>query len=351
MAPPGISFADLMETARSLPPEVRADPNRLMFTMAVTVIRHFFGKQSCEDHIIQDATHSRPDGFLRLRFTPGLERERKTSRVLDFAETLFNLQHVAGFDDRVDQMRAGQIEATFAEFDFARFLYLHDIAFKFVTPTGIKGKDYDFAIEYADGRSACADAKCRLEGTAIRAETIKNSLNKARSNNLPPDEPGIVFVKVPQNWLEQEHVRKGFYTAVEEFLRKTERIVSVVVYTTVTMELPNKKMMLLRHRFHEFLNPSHRFDRTKDWALFQNYKVLEEWGGAHPKWVRVFSQGFVMRKCADAESYLLPKQTADACDARPLRAVPKTRTNGKSTAFTCPCRGSRAPPGGLLFRG
>ena len=37
MAPPQISFADLMETARSLPPEVRADPNRLMFTMAVTV--------------------------------------------------------------------------------------------------------------------------------------------------------------------------------------------------------------------------------------------------------------------------------------------------------------------------
>ena len=177
-----------------------------------------------------------------------------------------------------------------------RFLYLHDIPFKFVTPTGIKGKDYDFAIEYVDGRSACADAKCRLEGTAIRAETVKNSLNKARSNNLPPDEPGIVFVKVPQNWLEQEHMRKGLYTAVGEFLRKTERIVSVVVYTTVTVELPDKKMMLLRHRFHEFLNPSHRFDRTKDWALFKNYKVPEEWGGAHPKWVRVFSQGFFMRE-------------------------------------------------------
>jgi hypothetical protein len=151
-------------------------------------------------------------------------------------------------------------------------------------------------IKYADERSACADAKCRLEGTAIRAETIKNSLNKARSNNLPPDEPGIVFVKVPQNWLEQEHVRKGIYTAMEEFLRKTERIVSVVVYTTVTMELPDKKMMLLRHRFHEFLNPSHRFDRTKNWALFKDYKVPEEWGGAHPKGVRVFSQGFVMRE-------------------------------------------------------
>jgi hypothetical protein len=64
MAPARLSFADLMETARSFPQEVRADPNRLTFTMAVTVIRHFFGKEWCEDHIIQDAAHSRPAGFL-----------------------------------------------------------------------------------------------------------------------------------------------------------------------------------------------------------------------------------------------------------------------------------------------
>jgi hypothetical protein len=116
-----------METARSLPPEVRADPNRLTFTMAVTIIRHFFGKQWCEDNIIQDADRSRPDGFLRIDFTLGFQGERKTARILDFAEMLFNLQHIEGFDDRVDQMRAGQVESTFAEFDFARFLYIHTL--------------------------------------------------------------------------------------------------------------------------------------------------------------------------------------------------------------------------------
>ncbi len=295
MVPTRLSLADLMETARSFPHEVRADPNRLTFTMAVTVIRNFFGRQWCEDHVIQDAAHSRPAGFLRLDFTPGFEGERKTSRVLDFAETLFNLQHVEGFDDRVYQMRAGQVEATFAEFDFARFLFIHDITFQFVMPTGVKGGDYDFCIEYADGREACADAKCRLEGTEVRADTVKNSLNKARTNNLPPDKPGIIFVKVPQTWLEQEDVRKGIYAVVEGFLRNTERIVSVVVYATVVMELAEQKMMMMRHRFHEFLNDSHRFDMTKNWALFKDYKVPEEWGGMHPKWTRVFSQGFIMR--------------------------------------------------------
>lgn len=34
---------------------------------------------------------------------------------------------------------------------------------------------------------------------------------------------------------------------------------------------------------------------SKSWALFKDYKVPDEWGGTHPKWDRVFSQGFIMR--------------------------------------------------------
>jgi hypothetical protein len=292
--PSRISFPDLMETARTFPDEVRANANRQIFTLAASIIRHFFGQQWYEVHIIQDAANSRPAGFLRLDFSSDFERERKTARFLDFAEMLFNLQHIDGFDDRIDQMRTGQIEATFAEFDFARFLYLHDIAFRFVEASGVKGEDYDCAIQYADGREACADAKCRLEGTELRPETIRNSLNKARTNNLPADKPGIVFVKVPQDWLEQQEVRIGIRDVVKSFLRNTERIVSVVVYANV-LAVAENTMMLMRHRFEEYPNLRHRFDMSKSWTLFKDYKVPEEWGGAHPKWVRVFSQGFVMR--------------------------------------------------------
>ena len=140
----------------------------------------------------------------------GAVGESKTSRLLDFAENLFNLQNIDGFDDRVNRLRAdSMIESTFAEFDFARFLYIHDIDFKFVVPCGVAGKDYDYRIRYADGREVCADAKCRLEGTQMRADTIVNALKKARSNNLPHDEPGAVFVKVPASWLEDEVMRRG----------------------------------------------------------------------------------------------------------------------------------------------
>jgi hypothetical protein len=67
MAPHRVSFADLMETARSLPPEIRGNPDTQMFTIAVTIIRHFFGQQWCEDHILQDASLSKRAGFLRAK--------------------------------------------------------------------------------------------------------------------------------------------------------------------------------------------------------------------------------------------------------------------------------------------
>lgn len=168
--PKRISLADLEETRRKFPDEVKADPAREIFTAAVSVVRHFFGHDWYMDHIFQDAAGTRPPGFMRIDYTQGPEGEKKTSRLLDFAENLFNLQYIDGFDDRVDQMRTGDIEATFADFDFARFLYIHDIDFKFVVPSGVAGKDYDFGIQYSDGRDACADAKCRLEGTEMRAE-------------------------------------------------------------------------------------------------------------------------------------------------------------------------------------
>ena len=129
----------------------------------------------------------------------------------------------------------------------------------------------------------------------MRAETILNALRKARSNNLPPNEPSAVFVKVPQEWLEYETVRRGIYATVRDFLRNTQRVVTVVIYAVVVKQLKEEKMMLMRHRFHEFENFQHRFDKSQSWVLFRDYVVPEEWGGMPPKWDRVFSKGFLMR--------------------------------------------------------
>jgi len=286
-----LRLAGLEETRRSFPEDF--PPNRVTFTLAITILKRLLGEDWLHANVLQDADFSRPNGFFRIEFSSDERREFKTARVLDFAETLFNLQRVEGFDDRVAQMRTADPEATFAEFDFGKFLYVHGIDFRFVIPTGTRGQDYDYSLRYADGRTACADAKCRVEESQIRPESIRHALETARKRNLPKDEPGIVFVKVPQAWIEQTNVLGEVTAVVRDFLRQTQRMVLVVLYSPLFILRNDQKMMWMRHLFHEIENQVHRFDCGKSWLLFRDVIALPEWQGMPPFWQRIFSKGSV----------------------------------------------------------
>jgi hypothetical protein len=82
-----LSLADLNERCRSYPEHIRREKNWMIFQLPVSIIRHFFGRAWVENNIIQDGKRSRPAGFFRMDFSPDFEREKKTFRVLDFAET------------------------------------------------------------------------------------------------------------------------------------------------------------------------------------------------------------------------------------------------------------------------
>ncbi len=292
MTPSLNTLADLDRTIASFPAEVRQNTGWTTFALATSIIGHFLGRDWVTANIPQqDASSSGPVGFFQMDFSSAERAEAKTARIVDFAETLFNLRHIGGFDERVDQMRTGNSESSFAEFDFGRFLYVHDIDFRFVVPSGQRGRDYDCALTYGDGRSARADAKCRIESSEIRPDAIRHALETARKKNLPKDEPGIVFVKVPQTWLQFADVRHGLVDVAADFLRQTERIVLVALYCSAQFPAKEHRLTVMRHLQEEVENPKHRFDMTKSWRLFKGFQVPREWNGMPPKWHRVFSRG------------------------------------------------------------
>lgn len=137
-------------------------------------------------------------GFLVRPSAGGLDVPRHRVR-----RKLLNLQHINGFDACITQMRGDgdKIESTCAELDFGRFLYIHNVGFRFVAPQMTKGSDYDFEIVYPDALVVAADAKCKLETAAIEPGGVKKSLRRTREQ-LPKDRPGIVFVKIPQRWID-----------------------------------------------------------------------------------------------------------------------------------------------------
>src|SRR5258706_6760729 len=67
----------------------------------------------------------------------------------------------------------------------------------------------------------------------VRIETIRHALEHGRSPNLPKSEPGIIFLKLPQTWLETRELRQGLREVVRDFLHTTERIANVVLYTSL----------------------------------------------------------------------------------------------------------------------
>ncbi len=232
-------------------------------------------------------TAPRP-GFLRMDFSSGdRRREATVFRVIELAESLYNLQNVEGFDACISQMKGGgeKIQSTCAELDFGRFLCIHDVEFRFVIPQMATGSDYDVELCYPDGLAVPADAKCKFENTKINPKSIINSLEIGRKK-LPADRPGIIFVKVPQRWIVDVENAAAMVDAGRKFLRNTDRIVAVTFY--VSHLETRDDVVMHRYALRELTNETSRFHQERNWELFTNYYVPPSWNGMPPKWQRLF---------------------------------------------------------------
>ena len=237
-----ITVEDLHKLAASFPDEMREDDGGRSNGVANSVIAHFLGKDWFAAHIRHDVGKR---GYLNLDFSSDRRREATVFRVIELAENLFNLQGIEGFDACIAQMRVGaeKIESTCAELNFGRFLYIHDIDYRFVVPQSRKGGDYDFEVIYPGELVVPADAKCKFETTGINPDSVRNSLKKARKQ-LPDDRAGIIFMKVPQSWITDLAVAVPMVNVGREFLKHTDRVVSIKYYVSFLDTINN----MVRHR-------------------------------------------------------------------------------------------------------
>lgn len=93
--------------------------------------------------------------------------------------------------------------------------------------TGVTGIDFDIGAMLGESDTAW-EVKCKLEGTAINESTVKNSINKARSQ-LPTDRPTVVVLKIPEIWVTEPSIEAQFRTVISDVFRSTGRISAIVV--------------------------------------------------------------------------------------------------------------------------
>jgi hypothetical protein len=201
-------------------------------------------------------------------------------RWLEFAETLLNLQNITGFETVLDELFNGKIEAAYAELEIARMLAMFGWKFKFVCPIGGTKQNYDLEIFYPDGYKVCAETAAKFEATTPRGKSILTSIRDSREQ-LPDDEPGVIFIKVPERWVRDAELADRIKNVANGYLNQSEHIRSIKFYSPITIFTTERTTR--RHLYIEVSNP--RF-QERNWDMFQDEKVPI--GGRPSWWIRIF---------------------------------------------------------------
>jgi len=214
-------------------PSGAPDADFVTFGMATEYLRGFVDNEWTNQLVFGEhptvARSNRPGrAFMRAEARAADERYRNQQRTLRIAELLFNLQDVDGIDAKVEALRSGNVESTYSELEAGAFLLRRAVQFRYVTPSGTKGSDYDAELPLPEAAKVNCEMKCKVEGTDLGEGAVRNPLQAARKQ-LPPGEPGLVFLKVPEAWVYQPETPQVIPTTIDAFLRSTSRVVAVVL--------------------------------------------------------------------------------------------------------------------------
>jgi hypothetical protein len=278
---PRITIRNLLNTYINitLNQQLKNDEWAKSYYLSMAVLKHFLGEEWVKNYT-EPGEGNR--GFLQPDPTDFDRMQIKFFRSIDLAELLFNLQNIEGFDSCLGRLRGGDIEPTLAELDAARMLYINDHLFWFVEPEGEDGNNFDFRLILPGIGIANLETKCNIERQDISIVTIKNSLNKARSQ-LPPKEKGIIFIKLPAQWIDKPDFSRQSAQLATHFMRGTDRVVSVKYYAA-PMDFVNGRI-IQGHRFLEVTSPK-RYG--ENWDLLTNWTPpAGAWNALPRKWVRM----------------------------------------------------------------
>jgi hypothetical protein len=152
--------------------------------------------------------------------------------MINLVEMLINLQIVEGFDVCLKQLRLPQLQSGLSELQTGMILYQCGLPFRYVDPAAVPGRTYDIEFQRPDGVFGFAEVKCQYDETQWSEKTLRNILSRGRKQ-IPSGGPGVLFVKLPQSFLEEGeerhfHLRAEIVPTAKDFLRGTSRVVKII---------------------------------------------------------------------------------------------------------------------------
>ena len=230
-----------------------------VYGLAQYVLAYFLGMDWVSSHVHRPADAA---DYLRAGPTsgPGARPDdggRHLLRVINLAELLLTVQHVPGFESPLKQLQSDSVEATIGELTAAMILIRNGTPVRFGTSVRQSNETFDLEVQLPSGARGCCEAKSKVESTALSDASIRQSIRDARAQ-LPSNAPGIVFLSVPQTWLDDPAFRVRLETGVADVLRNTGRIVSVIAYAWDVARGVDS-LLISAFLMREIVNPASRF--------------------------------------------------------------------------------------------
>lgn len=264
------------------------DEHKTDAVICFEIIRYVMGAEWLQKHF---DPQQKEDGVFKVSFGRTDEEIAKNFRLVDFCECLINLRFVEGVHECIARLKEAKdtdaAEAGYAELHIAKMLYVNEWPFRIIKPRGKRGDDYDLEI-ICHNQTRCGDTKCKLKSTGLSSATIKNQLKNSR-DQLPPNGPGVFFIKIPQKWMANpDWQRIAGEGALDFFNSGTQRVASVVFYLE---PLHFKDGWLAQgHQCLEVKNERHNFCNFFDWKLLHNWRPPAGVPyGMPPSWMRLYN--------------------------------------------------------------
>jgi hypothetical protein len=269
-----VSPAGVLAFLAYMPPDTRKQGKVTQaYWLGVHILRLFFGPDWLDRYVLKP----KPNTFFAFDEDDLRSYHIHQLRVITLAEMIFNMQRMSGLDNPLSQVKSGgiHIESGYSELEVGKLLMMFGIAFRYVTPRGERGDNYDVELFHPNGQLIRADIKCKLERSELGTNTIRNTLADAY-DQVPPDEPGMLIVKVPQDWMLAEGFREQFDAQAQLFFNGTtkrppvRRIVSVVAIGSLLLWEPGVYRSRLTGS--EFISENHKFmDPRRNWRMLSLY--------------------------------------------------------------------------------
>jgi hypothetical protein len=248
----------------------------MVYTLSLEVLIYFLGFPWVDANVLWlnpplDGRSAAGRKYFSTHAKDDPKRIRYQIRVTQLAQNLFNLQHIDGFKQRLLLMRTSNIESAAGEMEGAALLATPNLKFRFITPTGVKGQDYEGEFSTHAGRVIACEIKVKAEKTKLTLKSVWGTLEEARQQ-LPKDRPGAIFLKVPDTWVDESST-EPLIGAFEKIFRQSNRVINITLLWEEWYTILDDRRVLAA-RFRTFPNPRSKFYEADVEMLFQSFGML-----------------------------------------------------------------------------